>query len=265
MIKKLIVFFLSNLILASACNTPNNNDLLEEYQDFFQKGNFDSLNKEFGKWEFYSIEDKSKLEQTGYFKNGLRVGRWEYKNDKIGYIDWSSFINESQTLSTNVPTFLKMDVNEDSFIVFNNFDTLNFLKLKIAFSSYENFDILNYNKLIDNEVNNNSSKIIEKQFLQFKTTCDQVYNLNQFKGIDKSNNEYFLFTLNGVIQNILVEITVKSSNSMLPIAKEIFHSVVSNLFIKKYRFLDQNIKCEIIRNKVVKTKHSFSFGCNSSK
>lgn len=257
--KNLSLLYVFIFCLFGSCSNESSGKL--EIRDYYAEGTADSNHLEKGVWKFYSLE-KHKLCQEGGFFNGVRKGMWNYYFPFRDSIFWLPFFSKDSLIKTNIPSFLSVDVEEDSFIAFKDRNTSKLLLLKIGVASDTGFNSNTYNKVMLQEVINNSLKVKTHNYSEINTTCNRKYNFNKFSGIDKENRNYTLFTINSVLNNLLIEVTVRCNTEYLHIGEETFFSVISNLFIGRSRFFDENIDCEIIRNKIVSSKRTFSFGCN---
>lgn len=245
--------------LVGSCK--NTEDKLE-IRDYYAEGIADSNHLEKGKWKFYGLE-KHNLCQEGNFLNGVRVGTWKYYFPFNDSIVWVPYYSKDSSIRTNIPTYLITDTDEGNFIAFKDKDTSKLLLLKIAFAKDMNFNVASYNSAILQEVKSNSLEVRSNSYTTVNTTCNQVYHFNKLSGIDKENRNYTLLTINRVSEDsLMIEVTVRYSTDNKYLGEEIFFSVMTNLFIGRSRFFDENIDCEIIRNKVIRSNRSFSFSCN---
>ncbi|MBN8668833.1 MAG: hypothetical protein J0M30_15155 [Chitinophagales bacterium] len=234
-----------------------------EIRDYYAEGTADSNHLEKGLWKFYGLENHN-LCQEGFFLNGVRVGLWKYYFPFKDSIFWVQYYSKDSSIRTNVPVYLSTDTDEGKFVAFAHDDTSKLLLLKIGIAENIDFDLAEYHKAMLQEVKNNSLKVNSNSCALVNTTCDRVYHYNKFTGIDKNSMNYTLLTINSVLSDsLLIEVTVRYRSDNIHLGEETFFSVMSNLFIKGNRFFDENIDCEIIRNKVVRRKRSFLFGCNN--
>jgi hypothetical protein len=233
-----------------------------EIRDFYVEGVADSNHLEKGLWKFYDLE-KQNLIQEGDFSNGVRIGMWNYYFPISDSIFWSLCYNKDSLIKTNIPSFLFVDFEEENFIAFRHKDSAKLLLLKIAVGNGSNFNSDMYNNIMRKEIIDNSLKVNTSNYSQIQTTCGRFFNFNKFSGIDKENRSYKLLTINSILKNLLIEVTVRCNSEYYDFGEEVFFSVMSNLFIGGNRFFDGNIDCEIIHNKLVRNKRTFSFGCNS--
>lgn len=254
-----ILFFLSFCIVVS-CNKTENK---LEIRDYYAEGTADSNHLENGLWKFYGVE-RNDLCQEGFFLNGIRVGLWKYYFPFKDSIVWVQYYSKDSSIRTNIPIYLSTDTDEGNFVAFTHDDASKLLLLKIGIAENKAFDVVDYHKAILQEVENNSLKVNSNSYALVNTTCNRVYHYSKFTGIDKNSRNYSLLTINSVLRDsLLIEVTVRCKSDNLHLGEEIFFSVMSNLFIKGNRFFDENIDCEIIRDKVIRNKRSFLFGCNS--
>ena len=258
----LVLIFICTVYLIGSCNDTIENKL--EFRDYYAEGTADTNHLEKGVWKFFGLENHE-LCQLGSFTLGLRDGMWQYYFPIRDSIYWIPFNNNKLALRTNIPNFLILDFEDKGFISFKHQDTAKFLLLKIAYAKNVNFNPEDYNKLIRGEVIINSIQVKSDEYSLINTTCNKSYHFNRFKGVDTLHRPYELLTINTIIDSNLVEVTLRTEINNLNVGENVFYSVVTNLFIANSRFFDTNIDCEILLNKVVKRKRSFSFGCNKTR
>jgi hypothetical protein len=254
-------FVLLYVIICLVSSCTNGNDSKLEIREYYAEGVIDSNRLEKGAWKFYDSE-KHDLCQEGQFVNGVRTGMWNYYSPFKSSLFWSPYYSTDSLFKTNIPDFFAIDTEDSNFIAFKHKDTSKLILLKIGVGFYANFNNDTYNKAMLQEVTENSLQVNDRAFTEIKTTCSKKYNFNKFSGIDKEHRNYTLLTINNISNNFLAEIVVRFDTTYRNIGEETFFSVMSNLFIGGNRFFDGNIDCEIIHNKVIKDKRTFSFGCN---
>jgi hypothetical protein len=238
------ILFLFILIILVSCNRDKIESVFNK--TYYINGNLDQNNIETGKWEFIDKETR-KVSQSGFYKNGVRSGKWFHKELKDSLL-WREIFLFDTLMRTNLPDFLKKSFSEEKFDSYDMIDTSKLLRAKFGFENNVLFDVNDYKKIIYEEVRNKGSLLLDTLNLTYSTTCGTKINYYYLKTQNKKNKIVYFYVLNGFVDELLYEISIQSDEENHFPGKILVDTISKHLFIGNERIIDDYYDCQLLLN-----------------
>lgn len=200
-----------------------------------------------GHWTVY--DTAKKIVEDGQFDKGIRTGKWSYplmlSNDTV--IIWSKYENDSLKLVTNRPILLDDVRNGPTYTRWRFADTSKILSVVI-----ETRDTVGLRLDIDSFYIQATADLIaigfEVHVLDYRklTIAGEDY-LSAYEVFDshQRSNIYSCYAIRG---GHLIHVITRFENKYEPLARKIFESVSTSLYIDRRRFVNPLSSLESVSN-----------------
>ena len=231
-------YLLGLIIFIGACRGKQG-DCTVEYKDATNTNRMrgcmqDSL--ENGPWLVY--DSSGQIIEQGNFENGVRVGTWRYPNRLFSdsLIDWIKYKNEHLSILTNIPKMFSNPEEGSYFVKWKNPDTAKLLTIVIAL-----YDTSQIRIGVDSFHLQSISEIQDRKgffdhHLDKLVSNSRKYYFNSYE-VRMNGDEFSILNSYSVVGQMLVEVTVRFDKSEAMLARNIFSSILSNIFINSTRYI----------------------------
>lgn len=206
-------------------------------------------NLEQGEWAFLNAEGK--LAEKGNYKNGLRIGKWYYPQNKSdSIIVWKRYEKENLKLVFNIPVRLEIVDESSEYIKFSNNDSSKLFNVVLSVHSIEQSrkTIEQYYKQGEEEITANGWSFASQK-IKITTPNRDIYS-NEYS-INQGNSQKFkVLNAYGLLSTkIVLEISCRFSEDIEGSARLIFFSILGNCFYDRQRFVNPFEKIESFTTK----------------
>jgi hypothetical protein len=191
-----------------------------------------------GNWSIY--DPSGILSESGKYNKGVREGNWRYTNDKVdSIISWQRYVNKRLKLLTNIPSGFDSIASTVNNIKLSSSDTIKKVDISITVGDLPTHSITMekyYEKVEENILRPGWLYGFTRDSFQTK---NQKYYLNEYK-VDTLNGKGFkvLSAYGSLPNNKFIEITSTYNADKVIVARNIFFSILSNIFLDNTRFVN---------------------------
>jgi hypothetical protein len=195
----------------------------------------DSL--ENGHWIIY--DSTGQIIEQGQFDHGVRIGIWQYPTQVAlaRGVEWEKYSNDSIGFLTNVPKILQSVEEGGYYVKWKTSDSSKSLQLVIAIHdlSGNSIDMDSFYLQSVKEIEAKGFRVSHK--LEKLYASGRTYYFN-FYEVRNNNMNFQMLNCYGAIDGHLIDINVRFDISDAAFARNLFASILSNIFIDSKRFIN---------------------------